>query len=365
MSNPKITHRWIWNVSEERSGIRADRALVDALRAHEGIWKPEPLDSESLSRSRIQTLIDEGHVVRFGARLEANEKLRTGDVIEIEIPEPRSLDLSPERRDDIEILFEDEHLIVVNKPQRLSVHPSDTEPGGTLVNFLLHHIPNLSAIGGVERPGIVHRIDKNTSGALVVAKSEIAHQRLVETFAKHEIIRRYWAICYGSLKGEPGKIVRHESLIARDPKDRLRMTTQIKEGRKAISFFRTLETFQSAKSGNPYASLIEARLETGRTHQVRVHLTALGASIMGDPLYGTPSERATKWLALPEEVRKQVQKLPGQALHARRLGFRHPLTGKELSFEAEPPSEFLELMRKLKGDSTSIDSSTVGKPQKR
>lgn len=365
MQNPKVAYRWTWTVNQERSGVRADRALVDALKAGEGVWSPNAPEFETFSRSRIQNLIEEGLILCSGSPLESSHKLSAGEKIEVAVPESRSLDLCPETRDDIEILYEDEHLIVVNKPQRLSVHPSDTEPGGTLVNFLVHHIPNLSAIGGVERPGIVHRIDKNTSGALVVAKSEIAHQRLVEIFAKHEIIRRYWAICYGAMKTQTGEIIRHESLIARDPKDRMRMTTRIREGRKAVSYFRMLDTFQEAKGGSPYASLIEAKLETGRTHQVRVHLTELGTSILGDPVYGTPSERATKWLALPDEIRKVVRMLPGQALHARILGFKHPVTGKELKFEAEPPSEFRELMRKLRSDSTSIHSPAVGKPAKR
>lgn len=352
MSNTEITHHWKWIVSDAYAGIRADRAIVDAIAANEGNWVPARSESDTFSRSRIQSLIEAGFVTRSGENLDSNEKLKTADTIEIKVPKARALDLSPEARTDVGILYEDEHLIVVNKPQRLSVHPSDTEPSGTLVNFLLHRLPNLAGIGGVQRPGIVHRIDKNTSGALVVAKSEIAHQRLVETFSKHEINRRYWALCYSAMKREIKEAFRYETLIDRDRNDRMRMTTQTKTGRKAISHFRTLEHFSSAPSRAPYASLVEAKLETGRTHQVRVHLTALGTSIIGDPVYGTPTERATKWTLLPDPAKKVVRQLPGQALHARTLGFKHPITRKELHFEAEPPSEFIELMRKLKSETS-------------
>ena len=228
---------------------------------------------------------------------------------------------------------------MVNKPPGLTVHPSSTQKEGTLVHALLHHIKDLSGIGGVLRPGIVHRLDKDTSGALVISKSDRAHVALVEKFSKHDMERVYWALCYGSFKQPSLKI---ETLIGRNPKDRKRMSSDVKTGRKAITHLKRLENFGS------YACWVQAQLETGRTHQVRVHLTGAGHSVLGDPVYGTPNSKSAKWLALPSEVREAVAQLPGQALHARVLGFEHPITKKRLRFEAEPPAEFRGVLEALK-----------------
>jgi 23S rRNA pseudouridine1911/1915/1917 synthase len=249
------------------------------------------------------------------------------------VPEDRALD----------ILYQDNHLVVVNKPPGLTVHPSETQREGTLVHALLHHIRDLSGIGGEMRPGIVHRIDKDTSGALVITKTDKAHRALAETFARHEIERAYWAFCYGSPLEASGRI---ESLIGRNLADRKKMSMTVKEGRHAITHYRRVEEYGSGRA-KPFAAWVEARLETGRTHQVRVHLTGLGHSLLGDPVYGTPSERHSKWLVLPADVREAVQKLRGQALHARVLGFTHPVSGEKLRFEADPPAELQALMDAL------------------
>jgi 23S rRNA pseudouridine1911/1915/1917 synthase len=218
------------------------------------------------------------------------------------------------------------------------------------VNILLHHVKDLSGIGGTLRPGIVHRIDKDTSGALVITKSDRAHQALVETFSKHDIERVYWALCYGS-PPRASKPVRIEGHIGRSPSDRKKMAILKAGGRHAITFYRFIEEYARSGTGAgkaPFASWLEVTLETGRTHQVRVHLNSIGHSILGDPVYGTPSDRQPKWLALPEDVREAVQAMPGQALHARVLGFTHPVTGEKLRFEAEPPEEFKSLLQVLK-----------------
>lgn len=332
---------WRWQAN---GAERADRAIVRALEEGEGVWEPSKPDSLP-SRSQIQKLIEEGRVLSDGAPIRSSAKLTLGQVVELSLPPARPLELIPEDLP-IEIIFQDEHLVVVNKPPGLTVHPSETQADGTLVHALLHHVKDLSGIGGVLRPGIVHRIDKDTSGALVVTKTDAAHRVLVETFAKHEIERRYWAICFGSPKLRNQEEKKIESLIARSPNDRKRMSMQVEEGRKAITYIRELETYSDG-SKTAFASLVEARLETGRTHQVRVHLTGLGHSLLGDPVYGTPSDRHTKWVALPANVRKAAEALPGQALHARTLGFKHPITGKDLRFEAEAPKEFAAVLAAL------------------
>jgi 23S rRNA pseudouridine1911/1915/1917 synthase len=218
---------------------------------------------------------------------------------------------------------------------------------GTLVHGLLHQIKNLSGIGGVLRPGIVHRIDKDTSGSLVITNTDLAHTRLAATFAKHEIERRYWALCFGSpatsINGTPVKI---SSLIARNPNDRKKMSVDVSSGKKAVTHYTKLKNYALPQK-NPFASLLEASLETGRTHQVRVHFTSIGHSILGDPTYGTPSEKQTKWIALPPEIREIVRRLPGQALHAKILGFKHPISGEQLSFDAPLPPVFQELLSAL------------------
>lgn len=331
------------------SSLRADRAILDALASGQGEW--EGAEPQSLSRSRIQKLMEDGNVLADEKPLRAGERPRPGSLVELHLPGPVPLELIPEDRP-LDILYQDAHLIVINKPAGLTVHPSETQAQGTLVNVLLHHVRDLSGIGGALRPGIVHRIDKNTSGALVITKTDEAHRRLVETFSRHDIERAYWALCYGSPPdGAGGNPARIETRIGRSPSDRKKMANledKGARGRRAVSFYRKLREFGLPRN-TPFASWLEVTLETGRTHQVRVHLTGIGHSILGDPVYGTPSERQPKWLALPEEVRAAVQALPGQALHARVLGFTHPVTGEKLRFEAEPPAEYARLLAALSG----------------
>lgn len=330
---------WTWTVPQAPQNYlhdRADIAILKTLRT-EG--------QECMSRNQLQRLIDEGRVTADGVPIQARTHLKSGSLIRIDIPAPQLLDLTPENRP-IEILYEDEHLLVLNKPPQLTVHPSTTQMEGTLVHALLHHIKDLSGIGGTLRPGIVHRIDKNTSGALVITKHDRAHQKLVETFVRHEIERRYWALCYGAPPPDaPAKI---ESLIGRSTQDRKKMSMKVKTGKRAVSYFKSLQKFARPHSPEkPFASFLEVTLETGRTHQVRVHLTGIGHSLLGDPTYGTPTEKQAKWLALPEEIRTAVEALPGQALHARVLGFRHPITDVALYFEAPPPPSFAALLTML------------------
>ncbi len=336
---------WTWQVQD--AAPRADLALLQALEEGKGTWLvPSSKSPPPVTRSQLKRYMEEGRVRANGVLLKPNSRLKPGFLIRLDLPPPEPLDIIPEDRP-LDILYEDQHLVVVNKPPSLTVHPSSTQKKGTLVHALVHHIQDLSGIGGVLRPGIVHRIDKDTSGALVITKTDAAHVKLAETFSKHQIKRVYWALCYGVPEGfSKGQSLKIESLIGRHPVDRKKMSMTVTQGRKAVSTFKKLASFGSGKK--PFASWLEVTLETGRTHQVRVHLSGIGNSILGDPVYGTPTERQTKWLFLPEEVRTAVRALPGQALHARVLGFNHPITGKPLHFEAEPPESFQYVLNTLK-----------------
>ena len=335
---------WIVPTTDDSGEIseRADRAIHHAIEAGWGC-SAGGAGTVRCSRSQLQKLMEEGHVLADGLPIKPKAKLKPGSRVEVSFPPPRPLELTPEEQP-VEILFQDEHILVLNKPPGLTVHPSDTQLDGTLVHRLLYHVKDLSGIGGTLRPGIVHRIDKNTSGVMVVTKSDLAHRKLVETFSKHAIERAYWALCYGLPVPHSGTI---NTLIGRNPTDRKKMTTQVKTGRRAISHYRVLETFLAPNSKIPFGSWVEVTLETGRTHQVRVHMTSIGHSLMGDPVYGTPSERQPKWTQLPREIQEAVQALPGQALHARLLGFLHPVTGEKMRFVAEPPQAFKALFDAL------------------
>ena len=339
----------VWNWSPAVDCIdRADRALFIAVESGQGNWNDLGEDGEAppLSRSRIQQLIEEGRVTADSRPIKSNAKIPAGARVVIQLPEPAPLALVPENIP-LEILYQDEHLLVVNKPAGLTVHPSETQATGTLVHALLYHVKDLSGIGGVLRPGIVHRLDKDTSGALVVSKTDAAHHKLVETFSSHAIERRYWALCYGSLdiRDRSGEL-KIETTLGRNPLDRKRMASNVKDGRRAVTFVRKLEAYGKALK-NPFACWVEARLETGRTHQVRVHLTGLAHSLLGDPLYGKPSLKQPKWVSLPLEIQEAIAGLSGQALHARVLGFNHPVTGQAMRFEAEPPAAFRLLQERL------------------
>jgi 23S rRNA pseudouridine1911/1915/1917 synthase len=334
-----MASQWRWRLPSDLVGKRADKEILRALTSEDGSWEGPVV---SCSRSFLQRLIEDRHVLADGKPIAVSTKLKPETLVEIFFPIAKQISLIPENRL-LEILFEDEHLVVVNKPAGLTVHPSETQKDGTLVHALLHHIKDLSGIGGELRPGIVHRIDKHTSGSLVITKTDVAHRALAELFSKHEIEREYWAFCYGSPKKASGKI---ETLIGRNPNDRKKMSSRVKEGRKAVTQYSVKESYgQPGKSA--FASWIVARLETGRTHQVRVHLTDLGNSILGDPVYGVTTENQPKWKALPVDIRDAARALPGQALHARLLAFEHPVTKQLLRFEAEPPAAVQALMKLL------------------
>jgi 23S rRNA pseudouridine1911/1915/1917 synthase len=350
-----MTSLWKLNLADLEPELlhdepRADRLVIAALERELGQWAEKSKRPSAFSRSQLQKLFEEGNVSLNGVPIRSNAKLEARGEIAVSFPAPRSMELVPEDRP-LEILFQDEHLLVLNKPPGLTVHPSETQREGTLVHALLHHIKDLSGIGGVLRPGIVHRLDKDTSGALVISKTDQAHHGLTKIFAAHDIERRYWALVYGSptlsaANPATGEL-KIETLIGRNVTDRKKMSTEVKEGRRAVSFVKRIEEYAVARA-KPFASWLEVRLETGRTHQVRVHLTGLGNSVMGDRVYGVPSLRHDKWLAVPTDVQKAIGRLSGQALHARVLGFTHPITGEALRFEAPLPEPFRLLQSALK-----------------
>ena len=277
-----------------------------------------------LSRTYIQKLIDGGNVTLAGKTLKANFKVSTGQEVEILLPEPEILKVEPENIP-LDILYEDSDIIVVNKPKNMVVHPAAGHYSGTLVNALLYHCKDsLSGINGVMRPGIVHRIDKDTTGALVVCKNDTAHQFLAEQLKEHSITRKYEAIVYHTFKEEEGRV---EGPIGRHPTERTKMAINYKNGKDAVTNYRVLENLKSG-----YAH-IECRLETGRTHQIRVHMASLHHPLVGDTVYGP--------------VKDQFG-LEGQTLHARVLGFIHPTTKEYMEFEAPMPEYFTKLLEKLR-----------------
>lgn len=283
-----------------------------------------------LSRERVKTLVGQGKVSLDGDVLvQASGKTRDGARFRIDLPEVQPLAAIPQPIP-LVIAYEDDHLIVVDKPAGLVVHPAAGNPDGTLVNALLHHCAgNLSGIGGVARPGIVHRIDKDTSGLLVVAKSDAAHEGLARQFADHSLERAYIAVCNGHPLPPAGAI---DARIGRSDGNRKKMTVLPKDssrGKHAVTHYKVLERLAGC-------AVIECRLETGRTHQVRVHLASIGHSLLGDPLYGRTSS----------QVRPVLQRLgfARQALHAAVLGFSHPVTGDQLRFASDLPPDMRELI---------------------
>ena len=284
---------------KKHARMRIDRHLVTAL--------PE------LSRSRIQQLIRSGSVRLNGAITRPHQIVRTGDQIELTNPPPEKIETRPEAIP-LEVLFEDDDLIVINKPAGMTVHPGAGHHEHTLVNALLHHCSTLSGIGGKERPGIVHRLDKETSGCLVAAKNDIAHRELSKQFATRTVEKIYLALVAGKLRKQTGVI---EEKIGRHPVQRKRMSVSSPRGREARTEYRVLRL-------NEQASLIECRLHSGRTHQIRVHLHHLGHPVLGDKIYGL----------------RFAKNFPRQMLHAWKLGFRHTRTGERKNFEAPLPDDF-------------------------
>lgn len=278
-------------------------------------------DSTGLSRSRIKKLIESGNITVNGAKADPSYKLKTEDKIEINVPEPEKSKLEAENIP-LDVIYEDKDILVLNKPRGLTVHPGAGNRSGTLVNALLHHCRNLSIIGGVERPGIVHRLDKDTSGVLIVAKNDKAHQSLSKQFKDRTIEKTYLAIVKGNPKNEEGTI---SESIGRHPVNRKKMAVSQK-GREAVTHYKVL------KRSKDY-SLVELKPKTGRTHQIRVHLKHIGYPIVGDPVYGG-KKNSTPHLNVGNQ----------QLLHAYKIKFTHPTTQKELEFEAPLPQDMLKLM---------------------
>jgi 23S rRNA pseudouridine1911/1915/1917 synthase len=310
-------------------GERLDRFLFRALAGrHEG---------GPLSRSRIKALIDEGHAQAAGATIsDPSHRVKPGRVYELSVPAAIAAEPAGQAIP-LTVVYEDADLIVVDKPAGMVVHPAPGAPDSTLVNALIAHCgASLSGIGGVRRPGIVHRIDKDTSGLLVAAKHDAAHAGLSRLFAAHDIERVYAAFCWGLPATPEGRI---EGAIGRDPGNRKRMAVVSHGGRPALTFYRVVRGFGLA------AAQLDVTLATGRTHQIRVHLTAQGHPLIGDPVYGRVSRARRE--ALSPAAAAAVAGLGRQALHARVLGFRHPVSGRMLRFESELPSDLNGLAQAL------------------
>ena len=297
-------------IEEEFDDIRIDKVLSAYL--------------PDLSRTYIQKLISGNRVTIAGSVPKSNYKVSFGEEVLVDLPEPETLQVQPEAIP-LDILYEDADVIVVNKPKNMVVHPAAGHYTGTLVNALLYHCKDsLSGINGIMRPGIVHRIDKDTTGALVVCKNDLAHQIVAAQLKEHSITRRYEAICYQTFHDTDGRI---EGPIGRHPQERTKMAINYKNGKDAVTNYTVLENL-----GGKYAH-IECRLETGRTHQIRVHMSSIGHPLVGDTVYGPA---------------KDPFGLEGQSLHAKILGFVHPTTKEYMEFEAPTPDYFLKLLQKFK-----------------
>lgn len=276
-----------------------------------------------LTRSRVQKLISDGDVTVNGQKPKVSYKLKEGDEVEVQIPMPKDTAIVPEDIP-LDIVYEDEHMLVVNKPQGMVVHPAAGNTEGTLVNALMAYCgDSLSGINGEIRPGILHRIDKDTSGLLLIAKNDTAHLGLSEQIKEHSLTREYIALVHGRIKEESGTI---DAPIGRDEKDRKKMTITYKNSRNAVTHFFVEERFDKY-------TLVRCRLETGRTHQIRVHMSKNGHPIVGDPVYGR---------------KKEEFNLSGQLLHARKVGFIHPATNEYMEFEREVPDYFETVLEKLR-----------------
>ena len=296
-------------VSQETAGTRVDKLLAGSM--------------DGFTRSGIQHLLSEGNVTCGAKPITKNYKCREGDEIKVFVPDAKPLDV--EAQDiPLDIVYEDEYLLVVNKPKGMVVHPANGNYDGTLVNALMHHCgDSLSGINGVIRPGIVHRIDKDTSGLLIVAKTDTAHIGLAEQIKEHSFTRAYEAVVYGNIKDDEGTICQP---IGRNPKDRKKMTVVYTNSKPATTHYKVLQRF-----GN--FTHIRCVLETGRTHQIRVHMAFIGHPIAGDSVYG------------PKKV---ITELNGQCLHAKQIGFVHPITKEYMEFESDLPEYFTKFLTKLK-----------------
>ncbi|MED1796854.1 RluA family pseudouridine synthase [Brevibacillus nitrificans] len=307
MNDTQLFERYDWTADSTDNSERIDKYIT--------------LQNEDWSRSQVQAWIKEGRVTVNGEAVKNNYKLQTDDEITLRVPPPKEMAIQPESMP-LDIVYEDSDVVVVNKPRGLVVHPAPGHYSGTLVNGLLAHCKDLSGINGVLRPGIVHRIDKDTSGLLMVAKNDKAHMGLAEQLKEHTVNRTYVAIVHGVIQHEMGTI---DAPIGRDPKNRQQMAVVFENSKPAVTHFIVLERFKEF-------TLVELKLETGRTHQIRVHMKYIGYPLAGDPKYGP----------------KNTLELDGQALHAKTLGFTHPRTGEHLEFEADLPQDLTEIIAFLK-----------------
>ena len=324
------------DVPEDQPLGRLDKFLASSL--------------DDLSRSRLKALIEEGRLTLDGTVItDPSAKLRPGARYSLDLPAPRAA--SPEAEDiPLHILYEDEHLIVLEKEIGMTVHPAVGNWSGTLVNALLHHCAGqLSGIGGVERPGIVHRIDKDTSGIMVVAKTDRAHQGLSKQFAAHSVERAYLALVRGGPKPKEGRI---ETRLARSQHDRKKQAVvrdpRSEHGRHAITNYKVLREYGREAGqpvGSPAASMVECRLMTGRTHQIRVHMAHIGCPLLGDPVYG----KTRTFRKITNKDGESLKDFSRQALHATILGFTHPITKETLRYETPPPDDMQKLIGFLEG----------------
>ncbi len=295
-------------VTEEVVGLRLDKAVT--------------ILCEDLSRNSAQQLIDDEHILVNGKKVNKKYTVNSNDMITIYLPEPKELSVDAENIP-LDIVYEDEHLLVVNKPKGMVVHPAAGNYNGTLVNALLYHCgDSLSGINGVIRPGIVHRIDKDTSGLLIVAKNDVSHKGLAEQIKDHSFTREYKTVVVGNVKDNEGTI---DAPIGRHPKDRKKQAVTDKNSRNAVSHFQVLERFNGF-------TFLKVRLETGRTHQIRVHMAYRGTPVAGDVVYGNP---------------KKTYGLQGQCLHAATIGFVHPITKEYLEFTSDLPDYFTDFIRRI------------------
>lgn len=295
---------------------------------------------KELSRNFIKNLFQKGLITLseespYQGKIELKKMPPAGSIIQIEVPPAAPSDAIPENIP-LDILYEDEHLIIINKAAGMVVHPAPGHPSGTLVNAILYHCQDLTGVGDTKRPGIVHRLDKGTSGVMVVAKTQKCHEGLVMLFSEHNIIREYQAIVMKTKMNARGEV---ESHIGRHPNNRLKMASRVRGGRWSKTYYKVLDTFK-------HCTLVSCTLETGRTHQIRVHMSGdLKAPLLMDPLYGNPKEHVKR---LPGEVSRIFNDYPHPFLHAKKLGFVHPITKEELLFETELPEIFTATLTALK-----------------
>jgi len=309
------------SIMSETSGERIDVYVANYLSSknEEGESELDLPIFRTFSRSSVQHLIEDGRVLVEGKLVKSNYKLKNGEEISICLPEPEILSVEPENIP-LDVVYEDSDIVVINKPRGMVVHPAAGNQSGTLVNALLYHCKDLSDINGVVRPGIVHRIDKDTTGLICVAKNNQAHLSLASQLETHAMARTYYAVVEGRLKESSGTI---DSPIGRHPVDRKKMASGVKNGKEAVTHFRVLEEVNGF-------SLLRLNLETGRTHQIRVHLASIGHPITGDPLYGI----------------KNLRGLKGQLLHAGQLTLTHPSTNELVNFKAGLPDDFKAFLKK-------------------